>query len=587
MKAFSRREFLKYLGVGTAGLSAAALLAACSGKTDNTSPSADTSSTGGNTSSQEAIKEAEERSEAGWSSELIADNETATDSYIMPIIRGKMSATSTIAPHLTAGQVNAGQVLRLAYQGLMEQVVFGGDPSPLLADPDKGERGGWDHEDGTVFYTIYLRENIHDSEGNPIDANDVKFCYDYTYGTSGLQSSNTFVACEVIDKYTIKFEFNRELVNHGEVATFFGLNIFSQKHFEASSDPLSRHACGTGPYIVTDFTPEASADLELYDGYWAEDVELSKLWKTNVQHVRYDCINETAQVVIALQQGNLDYSDLSSAYVGEFENDDRYQILTLKNNVCRMIYFNCHPDTKCGDINLRLAIANAVNIDQVNEGLGKGYGARLYGPGNTNYPDYDPAWEKLDNYNTRVGAGDKEVVQKYLDAAGYKGEELVLMTASNDDVKNISVIIQSQLMQYGINVKLDPRDNTALNQAKSDYTAWDMQIGEQASRGLCASIMAGQAFNASEASFATYGGVSANFIDDPYLDEISDEILNVNTYSQEGVDRQWKYLIEKCYVVGLQCNYTNHVLPANVTSVCINASNQLHITACTFSDPNA
>jgi ABC-type transport system substrate-binding protein len=161
------------------------------------------------------------------------------------------------------------------------------------------------------------------------------------------------------------------------------------------------------------------------------------------------------------------------------------------------------------------------------------------------------------------------------------------MTASNDDVKNISVIIQSQLMQYGINVKLDPRDNTALSQAKADYTAWDMQIGEQGSRGLVASILAGQAFNASEASATAYGGLSANFIDDEYLDEISEEIMNVNTYNEEAVERQWLYLIEKCYVVGLQCNYTNYIVPWYVTGICKDSSNSLRIAACTFQDPNA
>ena len=249
-------------------------------------------------------------------------------------------------------------------------------------------------------------------------------------------------------------------------------------------------------------------------------------------------------------------------------------------------YIHKDPIIITSDINMRLAIAWAINYDGLVEAMGKGYAQRLVGPGNANFPDYNPAWADLDNYNTHAGAVDKSVVQEYLDKAGYKGETLEFIGEPGGDAVKYMQIIQSQLMMYGINVHLQNLDRTSSNKVKEDPTAWHMCQQQAASKGYLALVIGGSTWNQHEATPA-YGGRSGCFIDDEELANMCDTILTTATHNQENVDKVYNYIMDNCLCCGLMSFYQNVIIPQDMTSLAMTSKNWPLHTACTFADPNA
>ena len=67
---------------------------------------------------------------------------------------------------------------------------------------------------------------------------------------------------------------------------------------------------GTGPYTVKEFISGSKIVLEADDNYWQTDDSLKSFRQLqNVQHEYTNC-GEPAQHVIALQTGDMDYSEI-------------------------------------------------------------------------------------------------------------------------------------------------------------------------------------------------------------------------------------------------------------------------------------
>lgn len=584
----TRRDFLKTLGIGTAGVGAALALAACGGNGGNGG-----NATGGNTAATNESKqqEAQQRiEEQGITSDFITSE--VKESYIRPELKVGGTNPDTLPPY--SPNMNGRTPLWEIYQPLYEIPSFGAQMVPILADESKGGNnpdgiGGYDHEVGTTEYTVYMYDYITDSKGNNITADDVVFCYNYYYSEGGNENSRYFEKVEAVDKYTVKFTYNRELDRLMEVAGGFGIFIYSQKAFEESEDPFTKTGVGTGRYILDVLEAGAYMELHRRPDYWQDEALVTKNHKANVEKLRIDFIAETAQKVIALQNHEVDMIEsLSTEFIDEFQEDanDSYKVFTYRDNLSQMVYFNNHPDVITSDINMRLAIAWAINYDGLVEAMGKGYAQRLVGPGNANFPDYNPAWADLDNYNTHAGAVDKSVVQEYLDKAGYKGETLEFIGEPGGDAVKYMQIIQSQLMMYGINVHLQNLDRTSSNKVKEDPTAWHMCQQQAASKGYLALVIGGSTWNQHEATPA-YGGRSGCFIDDEELANMCDTILTTATHNQENVDKVYNYIMDNCLCCGLMSFYQNVIIPQDMTSLAMTSKNWPLHTACTFADPNA
>lgn len=573
--SLSRRDFLKYTGVATAGTAAMLALASCGGET-NSDP-ADSADTAEEENEAEVLIEENPDILGGEDAE-----EVVTSDYVLPKLTVGGTDPGSIPPY--SPNMDGRIVLWEMYELLFEQASFGASMTPVLCDKSKGEFGGYDHEAGSTKYTFYLYDYIEDSNGNHITSADVLFCIDNYFNQGG--SVKKWVGVTAPDEYSVEFEFTQELEEVGELdGDINGFFIFSQKAFEESSDQFTMTGIGTGRYELVEFVAGSGVTLKKRDTYWQKDESLiAPNQQANIEELRIDFISETAQKVIALQTGAVDMVEaLDTQYVSEFQNDDRYQVYSYKDNLTWYLCFNCSSDSICHDLNMRLAIANAVDIEGILTALGEGWGARAYTMGNDNFGDYNAEWETWDNYNTKSGAGDADQIKSWLDAAGYNGETLTILSGTGSDAEKILTVIQAQCKLYGIELKINQLDSAALSVERADSTKWAVYMDRAASKGYLVSIWGGDLLNREASSTGTTRG----WIEDDTLEELTSTCLKVSGHTKENIDACWKHVSDNCYVMGLMSMYSNMVLPSYLKTLVRNGKKWMIHTACVYEDPNA
>lgn len=579
--SLTRRDFLKYAGVTSVGTAAMLALASCGTKENTDTPDTPTpDATEEKDAAQKLIDE--NKDIVGGESSGDGEEEVVKSDYIRPSLIVGGSDPGSIPPY--SPNMDGRIVLWEMYELLFEQASFGAEMSPVLCDKSKGEFGGYDHEAGSSKYTFYIYDYIEDAKGNHITSADVLFCIDNFFAQGGVVKK--WVGATAPDEYSIEFEFTQELEEVGELdGDINGFFIYSQAEYEKSSDGFVMSGVGTGRYELVDFIAGNSISLKRRDTYWQKDESLiAPNQQANVQELRIDFISETAQKVIALQTGAVDMVEaLDTQYVDEFRDDDRYQVFAYKDNLTWYLCFNCSSDSACHDLNMRLAIANAVDVDGILTALGDAWGARAYTMGNDNFGDYNPEWETWDNYNTKHGAGDAAQIKSWLDAAGYGGETLTFLSATGSDAEKILTIIQAQLLAFGINMKINQLDSAALSVERADSTKWDVYMDRAASKGFIVSIWGGDLLNREASST----GNTRGWVEDDTLEELTSTCLKVSGHTKENIDACWQHVAENCYVMGLMSVYSNMILPADLKTLIRNGKKWMIHTACVYEDPNA
>ena len=580
MTKLSRRDFLKFTGLGMTGAAAALALTACA--KDDAGTTTGTTETTGTTTGEQKSEELIANTDTSLVDEGTASTETESTGYVRPTLTVLQDDPGTIPPY--SPNMNGRGVLWSMYELLFEQPGFGMGMVPVLADESKGALGGYDHEEGTGIYTAYIYDYIHDHEGNPITADDVVFSYtNYLEQGSNIKK---WVGCKAIDATTIEFEFESELVELMQLDGIWGgVFIISQKAWEAHTDMMTSTECGTGRYTATEFVGGSHIVMEKVEDYWQTNTDLIRTnQQANVQTVRCEFQSETAQKVIALQTEAVDMVEsLPTEFVGEFLESEKYKVFSYKDNLTYYLLFNCSEDSIMHDINMRLAICYAVNIDGLVAAMGDGFGTRAYFMGNDNFSDVNPEWETWENYNTKVGDAEAGVVQGYLDAAGYKGETITLMAGTSGVLGNVIQVVQAQMLNYGITIDLQQRDGASLNVDSADPTKWDILCNMAASKGLIANVWGGNMLNAS----VSKTGLTTGFLDDPKLTELTSSILTFDGHTTENLDATWQYVVDNALVIGLFSQYNNMIIPADMTYIARNGKKWPIHGACQFEAPQA
>lgn len=575
--SLTRRDFLKYAGVTSVGTAAMLALASC-GKEETDTPSGDTTNSNQGTSPSEDSAQA--LIDANDDKKVATDkNEVEQTNYIRPTLVVGGTDPGSIPPY--SPNMDGRIVLWEMYELLFEQAAFGADMSPVLCDPSKGEFGGYDHEAGSSKYTFYIYDYIKDAKGYPVTADDVVFCFENYFAQGGVIKK--WVGITAVDSTTVELEFTQELEEIGELdSDMNSVFIFSQKAWDESSDQFTMSACGTGRYELVDYTAGNSITLKRREDYWQTNEDLIPLnQQANVGELRIDFISEAAQKVIALETGAVDMMEaLDTQYVAQFQDDERYQVFAYKDNLTWYAAFNCHADSPCHDLNMRLAIANSIDIDGILTALGEGFGSRAYVVGNDNFGDYNPDWETQDNYNTKHGDGDAAEIQAWLDAAGYDGRDIYILAPTGTENEKIITVMQAQCLNHGINIKLKQLDSAAASVEIEDPTKWDIKVDRAASKGFIASIWGGDMLNREMST----DNQTIGFIEDDTLEELTHEVLRVSGHTAENMNALHDHIIENCYVMGLLSQYSNMILPADLKTLVRNGKKWTIHTACVYEE---
>lgn len=403
--------------------------------------------------------------------------------------------------------------------------------------------------DGVYDITIY--DYVHDSIGNPITAADVVFSFEKCaeFGNWATYTA-AMESVKEIDEYTVEIVLDNERPD-----TFSGLlenvMIVSQKSYEESADAMASAPIGTGAYVLEEYVPGASMTFVVNDDYWQTDASLVASQSVhNVERYTIEIITNKSQHSIALETGELDCSNsvLSVDYTNFLEADDvtakdGYAYIESEKQGITSLIFNCSDDSICSDVNLRKAIAYAIDSASLAYAAygSAGFGCTSFSQ--TTHFDHDDIYVPDEGYFNY----DEETAKSYLEESDYSGETIKLYAQNDTEIAVQCELVRSYCEAVGINVSVKTFDSALFDSYLYDSDPeWDMAFcfcegGDYTyvSVAWCVDL-----------NYYT-SGVNNLQIRDDQLQSLFDEAVSVSTFSHENTKKLLDYITDNCYMVAM------------------------------------
>ena len=463
------------------------------------------------------------------------------------------------------------------YEYLYVYPAYDGEAEPVLCDRNKGNYGGYTHEDGTGVYTFHLYDYIVDHKGNNITAADVVFSYNHFLENNKINGTGyrKMQGYEATGEYDVTFTFSEELTGLRELESVItACPIISEKSYNEMDGNLVTDECGTGPYILKSFVSGSETVLVKYDNYWQTNDELKSIRQlANVQEINYAYLPDASQQIIAMQDGKIDLiQDASADFVDMFRDggqyDEGFNVISYLQSGCLRVSLNhTKPDHQTFKRTMRLAIFYAID----NEGFVEAMGGDKYGVvtptvWGVGQPDFQQGWYDLENFNTVY---DLELSKQYAADAGYNGEPLVLLASTS--VKTEAELIAAMLEQAGFNIDLQVVDEST-QRTRADNGEWDIQLGNAA--GYCGAMMVMNNFSY---KYELEDGtpVGSAFENDAEWLDLADVLASKAGHTAENANAWVEGNIEGAHHMGLATTWINLIVNDSITAVCRTDKNKL------------
>lgn len=289
-----------------------------------------------------------------------------------------------------------------------------------------------------IQWTLTIREGVTFSNGNPLTAEDVMFsmelCADSPQFALNVKAVD-FEKTSVVNDYTIDLWYTE--YNASQEPGFASMLILDKESYDEVA--LSLTPIGTGPYVVTEYTVNSHLKMTARDDYWGDPV--------NIKDLHFKVINEEAQIVNALEMGELDIASIPLAEA-DFIEELGYEVSIYDAGYPYVTLFSCIPGTPLGTKEARWAVSHAIDRQAIVDMVLEGRAAISEYPGSNSMTDYESRFSFMhDTYATGYNV---ELAQQYADASGLTGKTIRLITNGAAVTNTIAEIIQGNLDAIGV-----------------------------------------------------------------------------------------------------------------------------------------
>ena len=442
---------------------------------------------------------------------------------------GTAQLWATLSPFQTT-QNQYGNFVRLLYDRMA--YIYNGEYVPQMAE-------SWEVADDGVTWTVKIHDNITDSEGNHITADDIVWFTQESMSRALKPVFNKVQEVSKIDDYTIQFVMKSQVVGTFELvlASVYGV---SKTAFEASEDEFAKTVVSSGPYKVVEYVAGSHLTLELREDYWNKD-ETNPALQNNVKNVTYTIITEASQQQIALETGNVDcFESLTSSLVSAFEGSSDYgNIVSPSGNGIQM-YFSGDASRPCGKSeDLCKAIAYCIDMSGVLTAAYEGRGTVMKSGASQMLVGYNTKWDSEPYFEYNV-----DTAKEYLEKSGYNGEELILVASSGGGSDLLTQVLQTYMLAIGINCKISLLDSALMASMRFDGSQYDMILVQAG--GITITNWWGVRFDMN--AYEKGDGTARK---DETLTQLIYDSWTTAGYNEESIDAVNSYLNEHCYVYGL------------------------------------
>ncbi|MFN0299627.1 MAG: ABC transporter substrate-binding protein, partial [Burkholderiales bacterium] len=264
------------------------------------------------------------------------------------------------------------------YMQLLFDPLIGSDAKDESASKATGIARDWQVSADGKTVTFLLREGVRFSNGEELTADDVKFSLERLGRKDNLTPfggtiTQAIERIETPSKYRVvvtlkapSFAFLQLLT---PLASGTESMIVSKKYFEtAGLDKFRTEPVGTGPYRLVERRSGSQMVFEARDDHFAAG-------RPRFKRVTLRLIPEETTRIAQLRTGQVDLADVSRENIDSLKQAGM-QIFTKPAGDVLMVYFQLHkPESKFRDPRVREAISLAINREELNKFLFKGYGS--------------------------------------------------------------------------------------------------------------------------------------------------------------------------------------------------------------------
>jgi len=499
------------------------LLAGCSGKTDSTDTPNGTTTPGESANPEESTG---------------------------PVISGPqelvVGCQNDIGSMYPFGSATSGvKVKRVMCYETLWWLDYDGELQPILGKEFKSLGNG--------KYSIEIFDNIYDSAGNHMTAEDIKFTLDkYIEDGQNLATYATLTDYHTTGEYTLELTFSPETVGQF-VILITNMHCITQKAWEDSGDDMASYPVGTGGYIL-DKAASVTGSTYVFtkrDDYWQKDEKyINDYNRMTLDKLTCKIITDASTLAMALETGEIDFAyDIAAADQGLFVNDDGtpkdgYIMLEGANNAFAHLQFNCGENSPLKDIKLRQAICYAIDAAAL---AYTAYGAFGQVCDTATNPGLKDAKDVVGNSN--YYPFDKAKAEELVKASSYNGETLKVLVQPVATISCAAPLIQQYCADVGIKIELLTPDMALYRSTRKDETGkeYDIELLGAASAGDLYVYQTLKELDGKNFSNDT----PQIFKKDAKLQELYDAISDVDTNSTATVRSFLDYLDEQCYIYGM------------------------------------
>ena len=308
-----------------------------------------------------------------------------------------------------------------------------GSVTPLLAER-------WEVSPDLRTTTFYLRKGVKFSNGEPFNAQAVKFSFDRAAGEKSTnKDKRTFAAMEsvrAVDEYTLVIV-NKEPDPDFPFLMGQGTAIIVEPK---SADTNAAKPVGTGPYVLDGWAKGSSITLKASPSYRAPGA-------LKIKRATFRFISDPAAQVASVLSGDVDaFVRVTPRGLNQFKSNPRLQTVVAGSRAKTVLAIN-NAKKPLNDVRVRRAISAAIDRKAVIAGAGDGLGVPIgshYVPGAPGYID-----------TTGINPYNPDKARALLKEAGVATPlELSLVLPPPPYARQGGEVIVSQLAKVGINAKV-------------------------------------------------------------------------------------------------------------------------------------
>jgi nickel transport system substrate-binding protein len=335
----------------------------------------------------------------------------------------------------------------------------GGKLEPHLAE-------SWNISQDGKEYTFKLRQNVKFSDGTAFNAAIVKKNFDAVMKNfknhSWLGFINLLDKTEAVDEYTFKMTLKQAYYpTLQELSVVRPVRFLGEAGFPDDGDTSKsvKKSVGTGPWLLTDYKKDESAEFTRNPNYWGD--------KPKVNKIVIKIIPDGETRVLAFEKGELDliYGEgvISMDAFKQLKASGKYETSLSEPIATRELVMNTTKDT-LSDLRVRQALHHGFNKQAMVDGITAGLEEKADNILSKNLPytniDVKPLEYNVDKAKAYLEeAGWKLPAGKTVREKNGKALELELLYEKTDQVqKPMAETLQSEWGAIGVKLNITGLD---------------------------------------------------------------------------------------------------------------------------------